>query len=160
MTAIIDNAGEITRSPEDVFDYLSDIGNEVRWNSACESMERLTDGPVGVGTRYRAKWKQSPYVIAECTRYERPRVWAWQNGGLISVAMTITLEPTADGGTRMAVHGEWTPRGWFRLVFPIFVRVMRREEVRVFARAKRALEEGRDRMEASASPSVEVTLAQ
>lgn len=146
MSAIIENTGEIARSPEDVFDYLSDLGNEIRWNPDCIFMERLTDGPVAVGTRYRAKWKQGPYLIAECTRRERPRTWTWENGGPMSVALTVTLEPTADGRTRMTARGLWTAHGWFRLIFPVFVRVMRRAEVQVFANAKLALEEGRDRL--------------
>ena len=63
MKAVIENTGEIGRTPEDVFDYLSDMANEVAYNPDCVSMERLTDGPVGVGTKYRAKWKQSPGAI-------------------------------------------------------------------------------------------------
>jgi energy-coupling factor transporter transmembrane protein EcfT len=58
--------------------------------------------------------------------------------------LTVTLEPTPSGGTRMTSHGEWTPHGWFRLAFPVFIRVMRRAERSVVANACRALEEGRD----------------
>ena len=75
MATLIENVIEIARTPEDVFDYLSDMGNEVRWNPDCVSMEQLTDGPVGVGTRFRAKWKQGPVVFTEVTAYERPRNW-------------------------------------------------------------------------------------
>ena len=75
MATLIENVTEIARTPEDVFDYLSDMGNEVRWNPDCISMEQLTDGPVGVGTRFRAKWKQGPVVFTEVTAYERPSNW-------------------------------------------------------------------------------------
>lgn len=108
-------------------------------------MERLTDGPVNVGTRFRAKWKQGPVVLTEVTRYERPRTWTYENGGPISCVLTITLQETANAATRMTSRGQWTPHGWFRLVFPIFIRVMRRSEKQVIANAKRALEQGRDR---------------
>ena len=144
MAAVIENTGEIARSPEDVFRYLSDMGHEVEWNPDCVSMDRLTEGPVGVGTRFRAKWKQGPVVITECTRYERPRTWTYENGGPISVVLTVTLEPTSTGGTRMTSRGEWTPHGWMRLVFPAFVRVMRRAERGVMANSRQALEERRD----------------
>jgi hypothetical protein len=70
MTAIIENAVEIARTPHDVFDFLADQGNEVLWNPDCVSMEKLTDGPVGVGTRFRAKWKQGPAVESVCTRFD------------------------------------------------------------------------------------------
>ena len=45
---------------------------ELEWNPRCRAMEKLTDGPVGVGTRYRAKWKGSPHVELEtCLPIER-----------------------------------------------------------------------------------------
>jgi uncharacterized protein YndB with AHSA1/START domain len=146
MKAVIENTGEIARTPEDVFDYLSDMANEIAYNPDCVSMKRLTDGPVGVGTKYRAKWKQSPgVIITECTQHERPRVWTYVNGGPISVTLTVTLEPTATGGTRMTSRSEWSPHGWFRFIFPIFVLVMRRAERNVNANARRALEDHRDK---------------
>jgi uncharacterized protein YndB with AHSA1/START domain len=145
VKAVIENTREIARSPEDVFDYLSDMGHEVEWNPDCVSMERITDGPMGVGTKFRAKWKQGPVVVTECTRFERPRMWRYVNGGPVSVDLTVTLEPTANGETRMTSRGEWSPNGWFRLVFPIFARVMRRAENQVMTNARRALEEHREK---------------
>ena len=144
MTAVIENTIEIARSPEAVFDYLVDLGNEVDWNPDCLAVQKLTTGPVGVGTRFRAKWKQGPFIETQCTRFERPRMWQYENGGPISLVLTLTLEPTPGGGTRLTSHGEWTPHGWFRLAFPVFIRMMRRAERGVVANAGRALEEGRD----------------
>lgn len=144
MTAVIENTIEIARPPDAVFDYLADQGNEVHWNPDCVSMQKLTEGPVGVGTRFRAKWKQGPFVETECTAFEPPRMWRYENGGQISVVLTVTLEPMSTGGTRLTAHGEWTPHGLFRLVFPVFIRVMRRAERGVVANARRALEERRD----------------
>jgi uncharacterized protein YndB with AHSA1/START domain len=144
MTAVIENTVEIARSQEAVFDYLADQGNEIQWNPDCVSMEKLTEGPVGVGTRFRAKWKQGPAIVSECTQFERPRTWRYENGGPISVVLTVTLEPTPTGNTRMTSHGEWTPHGWFRLIFPIFVRMMRRAERGVVENARGALEGRRD----------------
>jgi hypothetical protein len=67
---LIENTEVIARSPEDVFDYLADVGNEIAYNPDCVSVERLTDGPVGVGTKFRVKWKQSPgMIITECTQH-------------------------------------------------------------------------------------------
>ena len=145
MTAVIDNTVDIARPPEAVFDYLSDLRNELQWNPDCVSVEKLTDGAVAVGTRFRAKWKQGPAIEAECTLFERPRAWRYENGGPVRVVLTITLQATPTGGTRMTSHGEWTPHGWFRLAFPVFIRVMRRAERGVVANARRALEKGLDR---------------
>ncbi len=145
MATVIENVIEIARTPEDVFDYLSDLANEVRWNPDCLSMERLTDGPVGVGTRFRAKWKQGPVIFPEVTAYERPRNWTYANGGSIACVMDITLEPTSSGGTRLTSRGTWSANGLAQLFFPLFIRTMRKAEVQVVAHARRALEAREDR---------------
>lgn len=71
--------------------------NELQWNPDCVSVDKLTDGPVGVGTRFRAKWKQGTEIDAECTVYDRPHSWRYENGGPISLVLTITLVPTSMG---------------------------------------------------------------
>ena len=145
MSAVIENTVEIARMPEEVFDYLADQGNEVHWNPDCVSMQKLTAGPVGVGTRFRAKWKQGPVIFPEVTAYERPRTWTYANGGSIACILRISLEPTSSGGTRMTSHGTWSANGLARLFFPIFIRTMRKAEVQVVASARRALEAHEDR---------------
>ena len=116
------------------------MGNEVRWNPDCVSIEQLTDGPVGVGTRFRAKWKQGPVVVTEVTAYDRPRAWTYTDGGAIACVLRVTLEPTAGGGTRVTASGLWSANGLARLFFPVFIRTMRKAEGRVLADARRALE--------------------
>jgi hypothetical protein len=44
----------------------------------------------------------------------------------------------------MTARSAWTPHGWFRIVLPIFILMMRRAERDVNANARRALEEHRD----------------
>jgi len=145
VATLIENVIEIARSPEDVFDYLSDLGNEVRWNPDCLSVEQLTDGPVGVGTKFRAKWKQGPIIFPEVTVYQRPHDWTYANGGSIACVLSITLEPTVSGGTRLTSRGLWSANGLARLIFPVFIRTMRKAEVHVVANARRALEAHEDR---------------
>ena len=145
MATLIENTIEIARTPEDVFDYLSDLGNEAHWNPDCVMIEQLTDGPVGVGTRFRAKWKQGPVLFPEVTAYERPHTWTYTNGGSIACTLRITLEPNASGGTRLTASGLWSANGLAVLFFPIFIRTMRKAEVQVVANARRALEAYEDR---------------
>jgi hypothetical protein len=40
----IENAIDISRSPEDVFDYLTDIGKELEWNPRTRRVEKLFKG--------------------------------------------------------------------------------------------------------------------
>jgi uncharacterized protein YndB with AHSA1/START domain len=136
---VITNSVEVARPIEEVFDYLSDQSNELHWNPAVEAMEKLTDGPVRVGTRYRAKWKGAPVVETECTRYDRPHGWTYRNGGPIAVTFDADLEPTATG-TALRVRFDATPHGWFRLVFPLFLVVIRKQERENMRCIKRVLE--------------------
>ena len=145
MATLIENVIEIARSPEDVFDYLSDMGNEVRWNPDCLSMEQLTGGPVGLGTRFRAKWKQGPVIFTEVTAFERPHSWTYTNGGAIACVLSFTTEPTSSGGTRLTARGLWSANGLTRLFFPVFIRAMRKAEVQTVSNARRALEAYEDR---------------
>lgn len=133
------NSVVIGCTPEDAFDYLSDLRSELEWNPACREMEKLNEGPIGLGTKYRAKWSSSPYVELETLAYDRPRSWTMHNGGPIEVRFTCTLEPVAEG-TRLTADFTPTPHGWFRLVFPVFLVVVRRQEKRNMGLIKDALE--------------------
>ncbi len=138
MTTIT-NTALIQRKPEEVFDYCVDMRNELEWNPSAQSMEKMTDGPLGVGTRFRAKWKQSQLIDVECTAFDRPKGWTYVNGGPVVITVTIRLTPT-DYGTELHTSFDAVPRGWFRLAFPIFVQVMKREERANMTRIKDALE--------------------
>jgi len=72
---VIEAAVDIQRSPEAVFDYCSDHTHEPEWNSKMKDVAKLTDTPIGVGTRYRMQFTSAPAVISECVRFERPSVW-------------------------------------------------------------------------------------
>lgn len=137
---VLHNSVLIRRSPEEVFDHLSDLRAELQWNPKCEVMEKITDGPVGQGTKYRAKWKSSPHVEVEIVEYDRPRSWTAHNGGPIEVTFTCRLEPVEQG---TLLHAEFEPRphGWFRLIFPIFLLVIRREEKANMIHLRQALEQ-------------------
>lgn len=139
--AVIENTVEIARAPVDVFDFLVDMRNERSFNPDLQSMEKLTEGPIGVGTRFRAKWKQSGSIICECVEFDRPRRWVYRNGGPVSVDLTITVTPKGSGCvvvSRFDAH----PHGWMRLVFPVFLLIMRRAERNLGPRYKRVLEAG------------------
>lgn len=136
---VIRNAVVIRCTPEQAFDYLSDHRAELDWNPKCQVMEKITEGPVGLGTKYRAKWKSGPYVELETVRFQRPSTWTMHNGGAIEVTFTCALEPVEEG-TRLSVEFRPRPHGWFRLVFPLFLLIIRRDEKANMACIRDALE--------------------
>ncbi|HEU4868262.1 MAG TPA: SRPBCC family protein [Actinomycetota bacterium] len=136
---VIENSVHIDRTPEDVFDYLVDLRNELEWNPDAVSVEKTTEGPLGAGTRYLAKWKQSGLVEVECTRYDRPKSWSHVNGGSLAVALDATVTPQ-DGGSLLQVRFDARPNGMLKLFFPVLVRLLRRSERRTMKNIKVALE--------------------
>jgi hypothetical protein len=135
----IRNSAVIRCTPEEAFDFLSDHRSELEWNPACQEMAKLTDGPVGVGTRYRAKWKAGPRVELETVTFDRPREWSVHNGGPIELLFTCTLDPVPDG-TRLTAEFEPTPHGMFRIVYPLFRLNFQRQEKKNMSYLKETLE--------------------
>jgi uncharacterized protein YndB with AHSA1/START domain len=130
----------IHRPPEDVFDFCSDLRSELRWNPKVKYVEKLTDGPVGVGTRYRARWSNSGPTAVEVIRFDRPRRWetnatAW--GMAIRFQGTVT---DATPGARYTAYLELHPKGLARLVAPLALLAMRRQDQKHMHRIREALE--------------------
>jgi uncharacterized protein YndB with AHSA1/START domain len=136
---VIRNEVTIDRRREEVFDYLSDPRSELEWNPNVRVMEKLSDGPIRLGSRFRAKWTKSPVVELEITTYDRPSGWSYVNGGPISVDLTILLEVVGDA-TKLTSHFDATARGPMRLVFPLILRSLRKEERRNMKLIKAKLE--------------------
>jgi len=77
---VISNSAEIRCTPEEASGYLSDHRSELGWTPGIESIGKLTDGPVGQGTRYQAKWKSAPEAVeVEAIAYDRPHGWSVHN---------------------------------------------------------------------------------
>jgi hypothetical protein len=109
LMAVIENSIWIDRSIEEVFDYASDLLNERKFNPDLESVEKLTNDPVGIGTTYLAKWKQSQQIKVECTHFDRPHEWVYVNGGPVAVTLTIRVI-SERSGTRMISSSTLIPR--------------------------------------------------
>jgi carbon monoxide dehydrogenase subunit G len=137
--AVIENSVQIDRSPEEVFDYLVDLRNELKWNPEVESIEKLTDGMIGVGTKFLAKWKQSQLVEVECTRFDRPHGWRYINGGPLSAVLDTAIMPKGDASV-LTVRFDVRPNGMLKLFFPLLFQVLKRGEKRNMQYIKGALE--------------------
>ena len=136
---VIKNSVILPCSPQVAFDYLSDPRSELEWNPKCESMEKLSEGAVGPGAEYRAKWRGSPYLVLHTVAFDPPYGWTMHNGGPIEVTFSCRLEGVPEG-TRL--HAAFTPipHGWFRLVFPIFLIMIRRDEKANMGHLRKAVE--------------------
>jgi hypothetical protein len=138
--AVVEAEADIDRSPEEVFDYCSDPAHEPEWNIRMTGVERLTDGPIGLGTRYRMAFSSAPSVISQCVRFARPRVWELVGRSKIMTSgWRGQVLPSADGAhlrLRMELQLH-RPLGW---ATPLLGRRMRSELERDLAAIKARLE--------------------
>ena len=139
----------IDRPVDEVFDFVADERNEPRYNPRIRRVEKLTPGPIGQGTRFRAETAAMgrPTGIAiKYTAYQRPRRLASSiHMSAADIQGTLTFEPTA-GGTRMGWIWDMRLRGFYRLLTPIIARSGRRLEQATWANLRQFLEDQRDRV--------------
>lgn len=133
----------IERPTEDVFDFVADECNEPRYNSQMRRADKISEGPTGLGTQYRAEvmsgGRAVPMVI-EFTGYERPRRLASTTRmSNMDIRYTLSFESASDG-TRMRWVGEVEPKGVLRLMAPLVGWMGRRQEVRIWTGLKQLLE--------------------
>jgi polyketide cyclase/dehydrase/lipid transport protein len=105
--------------------------------------ELITDGPIGVGSRFRAEVEsvgRPIEMVIEYTGFQRPRRLASTTRmASMVVGYTLTFEPVA-AGTRMRWVGDLEPRGILKLLGPLVAWMGRRQERRIWAGLKRLLE--------------------
>jgi hypothetical protein len=137
--------GEIVigRPVEDVFDFVADECNEPQYNAQMRRAEKISEGPIGLGTQYRAEvvsGRQVVPMVIECTGFERPRMLASMTRmSSMDIRYTLTFEPDSEG-TRMRWVGDVEPKGFLRLIAPLVGWMGRRQELRIWTGLKRLLE--------------------
>ncbi len=132
----------IARAVEDVFDFIADSRNEPRYNSDMRSVTLLTEEPSGPGTRFRATMGRSgTALLVTLTRFERPRLLgSTTTSTLMDTAGTLRF--TADGEAATILAWDWQvqPKGWLRLLGPLFGPIGHRMERRIWTAARDRLE--------------------
>lgn len=117
--AIVEAELDIDRSAEDVFDYCSDHSHEPEWNPKMKRIEKVTDGPLGVGTRYTTEFVSGPSMVLECVKFEPPSTWSLVGSSPVMNAVGEgKVVPTAKGAHLM-MRMEIEPRGALKLALPL-----------------------------------------
>ena len=133
----------IKRPVEEVFDFVADERNEPRYNPHMRRAEQISDGPIGVGTRFRAEiasMGRTLEMAIEFTGYERPRRLASSTHmSSMDTRGALTFDPVPEG-TRMRWSWDVEPRGMFGAMGPLVARMGRRQEQRIWAGLKHLLE--------------------
>lgn len=113
---------DTTLPTEAAFDYVADFANSEEWDPGVETAERLDEGPVGVGSRYRLGVHLGGRVAPmeyRITEFERPRrVVLVGEGSGVSAVDDIRFAPAAGGGTRIDYTADIRLGGLLRFAQP------------------------------------------
>lgn len=108
----------INRPPEDVFDFMSDPTNDVKWRDSAVSAEWTSEAPHGVGSTLRSVDKilgREMESAAEIIAWDRPNLWGQKSvGGPMPFEMTVKFEAKGQG-TQLTLSGSAEPGGFFKL---------------------------------------------
>jgi len=115
----------IAQPIEVVFETLVDPERQVEWDvGGLHTVEKLTPGPLGKGSRYRGTFKRMGKVDYEFSEYDPPRRFAHlarMPAGSSSHVLTLEEVP---GGTRLHQVIEVEPNLFGKIAWPVFLRSM------------------------------------
>lgn len=116
---------DIDRSAEDVFDYCSDHRHEPEWNPMMKHCNKVTEGPVGLGTRFSTQFGKGPPMTMECVRYDRPTSWSVLGSSrTLSASGDNRVVPMGPAQAHLVMQMELEPHGVLKLVTPVLRRRM------------------------------------
>ena len=112
---------ETTLPLDEAFAFVADFANAAQWDPGVASSERLDDGPVRIGARYRLGVRMGGRVAPmeyRVTAYEPGRrvVLAGTGSGVEAVDEIVFTATSA--GTRIDYTADIRLRGWMRLAAP------------------------------------------
>lgn len=119
----------INRPLEEVFIFLSNLENNLKWRSGMIKAEKISEGPIGVGTTYRMinnYFGRRVEGEAVVTEYELNRKYATMNKSGFPIE-TQRMFAAVEGGTRVtfAVKAELLG-GFFKLAEPLVASIGKR----------------------------------
>ena len=135
----------VDKPVKDVFAFVANPNNMSKWNSAVVSLEQVTPGEVGVGTKFKSTGELMGRRVEgemQITAYEPDTKCGFQvNAGPMQVNMTMTFK-TVGTGTKISLNAQGNPAGFFKIAEGMLagrVKTMMEENL---ARLKSVLEKG------------------
>ncbi|HSM38614.1 MAG TPA: SRPBCC family protein [Candidatus Limnocylindrales bacterium] len=132
----------INRPLEECFAYLADLSNDLEWRREWIEAEKTTNGPHGVGARYRLTGTllgRRINTVYETIAYEPNRQAAWTAvSGPLPLNFSRAFE-AVEGGTRVTMR-YWGDGGFLKLGGPLVAGIGRRQYEGDFPKLKAILE--------------------
>ncbi|MBK6647529.1 MAG: SRPBCC family protein [Anaerolineales bacterium] len=141
----LDFSALIDRPQKDVFAFVANPGNMSKWNSAVVSLEQVTPGAVGVGTKFKSVGEMMGRRIEgemQITAYEPDTKCGFQiNAGPMQVNITLSFK-TVGTGTKINLNAQGNPGGLFKLAEGVLAGRVKSMMEENLARLKTVLEKG------------------
>lgn len=133
----------IDAAPEQVFAVINDTSRTPEWQARCTRIDKLTDGPVGVGTELRYHFKDGPrtgQMEGRVTAAEPGRHFAMSYADkAMAVDVDFLGEPTGSS-TRLTHSIHITPSGFAKVFTPFITRTLPKQTVSSMTQLKALVE--------------------
>jgi carbon monoxide dehydrogenase subunit G len=145
MTGRFEATTVVARPIEEVFAFLANGENDVKFSPRVQEIRKTTDGPIGVGTRFESTVKDAGMTTKrefELTEFVVPTKIRWAERSKNAVTATVggyDLAPDGDG-TRVTIFNELEGHGFGKLVVGFALRSARKGADEFAASIKRAVE--------------------
>ena len=139
-TAVID------RPIDDVFAFLADGTNDLKFSPRVQKIEKTSDGPVGVGTVFESTVKDAGMTTSrrfELTEFEAPTKIRWAERSKNIVTATeggYDLEAVGDSQTKVTIHNTLEGHGFGKLIVGFAVSAASKDAPALAERIKAAVE--------------------
>lgn len=94
--------------------------NELKLNPDFAFMEKRTNGDIGIGTIFKAKWGLSDKLDLVVSKYDRPHEVTFEKDGQLEVTLKLKLTPIDSTSSELESRFFVTLHGFIRAIFPIF----------------------------------------
>ena len=108
----------INRPQQEVFDFVTDLSNDSKWQASIETVRQISDGPTGVGSTFRYETKllgRKSETEIQLTSYDPPNGASVKGiNGPVPFENTYKFE-TQNGGTLLTFTGQAEIGGFFKI---------------------------------------------
>ena len=141
----IDLGTLIDKPVKDVFAFVANPNNMSKWNAAVISLQQITPGEVGVGTKFKSTGELMGRRIEgemQVIAYEPDTKCGFQvQAGPMQVNLTMMFK-TVGTGTKVSLNAQGNPAGFFKLAEPVMAGRVKSLMEENLTRLKSVLEKG------------------
>ena len=127
----------IKRPIEEVFAFVTDIDNFPKWIPSVVESEKISRGPIGVGTtEHEVVFRGYFFLKGEnnsvVTEYQLNKKIAWRTTSSFFPPWDSTYNfESVEGGTNVTYVLQWEPNGLYKLLNPFVVFIITMFDVKI-----------------------------